>query len=174
MTIARRGLALALALASVVGCGDAVDSEVDAPTAGTCGGGGDRFVLDGAVVFETSSVGPVTVDGKIAGVNGLLASSELYTFSSRNPLVDLDAAGSQDVAAVNLKYLRGPQGADCSTAAGGCRGFFALGGTYTVIEVQPRYRATFELSDLRERTDYTNQPGPAMAGTISGCVDVHR
>ncbi len=173
MTIARRGLALALALSSVVGCGDAVDPEVDAPTAGTCGGG-DRFVLDGAVVFETSSVGPVTVDGKIAGVNGLLASSELYTFSSRNPLVDLDAVGARDVASLNLKYLRTPQGADCSTAAGGCRGFFALGGTYTVIEVQPRYRATFELSDLRERTDYTNQPGPAMAGTITGCIDVHR
>jgi len=43
-----------------------------------------------------------------------------------------------------------------------------------VIEVQPRYRATFELSDLRERTDYTNQPGPVMAGTITGCIDVHR
>jgi len=184
MTLPRPGLGLGLTLAlgSLVGCGEAVDpsgspdasTAVDAPSVGTCGGGGDRFVLDGAVVLETSSVGPVTVGGKISGVNGLLPSNELYTLSSRELLVDLDAVGVRDVALLNLKYLRSTQGADCSTAGGGCRGFFALGGTYTVIEVQPRYRATFELSDLRERTDFTNQPGPALAGTITGCLDVHR
>jgi|MudIll2142460700_1097286.scaffolds.fasta_scaffold13930_3 hypothetical protein len=169
-------LSLALVLASLVGCGDPTDSSSvpDASTSvGNCGGG-DRFVLDGPVMFTTSSVGPVTTNNKVSGVAGLLGTSELYTFSARNPLVDLDALGPHDVASVNLKYLRGPQGADCSTAAGGCRGFFALAGTYTVIEVQPRYRATFELSDLRERTDYSNQPGPAMAGTITGCLDVDR
>jgi hypothetical protein len=181
MTIAE--LSLALALASLVGCSDTADpvsipdasNTVDAPTSvGTCGDGVNRFVLDGAVTFETGSVGPITVDGKIAGVGSPLGSGEFYAFSSRNPLVDLDSMGLHDIATLNLKYLRGPQGADCSTAAGGCRGFFALAGTYSVIEVQPRYRATFELTDLRERTDYTNAPGPAIAGTITGCLDVRR
>ena len=167
-------LSLVFALASLIGCGGAdPSSTVDASSVDDCGGG-NRFVLDGAVVFETSSVGAVTTNDKVSGVAGLPGANELFTFSARNPLVDLDALGPHDVASINLKYLRGPQGADCSTAAGGCRGFFALAGTYTVIEVQPRYRATFELSDLRERTDYTNQPGPVMAGSITGCLDVTR
>jgi hypothetical protein len=41
-----------------------------------------------------------------------------------------------------------------------------------VLEVQPRYRATFMLSDLSERHDTTNQAGAPLAGTISGCLDV--
>lgn len=146
----------------------------DATASANCAAGDDRFVLAGSVAVESSSVAPVWSDSKVIGVNGAMPSAELFAFTTRSFADHLDAVGTHDVANVNLRYLAIPSGADCSTPSGGCRGFFALGGTYTVVEVQPRYRATFELTHLRERVDDSDQPGAAIVGTITGCIDTAR
>lgn len=151
-----------------------VGTEVDAPAAsGTCTPGNDRLLIDGAFVVDTQMVGFVTVGGKVIGVAGQHAGKTLG-FTVRDVLADdVDALGDHDVAAANMKHLEGPPATDCATAPlGTCIGFFALAGTFTVTEVQPRYRATFTLSELHERHDSSDQLGSALAGTVTGCIDV--
>jgi len=168
---------------SLAACGDPAAVGPDAPTStadaaldavtAACLPGTDRLSLHGAFEVETSSVAYVTSAGKIIGVGGVTAGKS-FAFSVRDVVhADVDTLGDHDVAATNLKFLEMTPGSDCATApAGSCTGFFALAGTYTVIEVQPRYRATFTLSDLSERHDNTNQAGAPLAGTITGCLDV--
>ena len=52
-----------------------------------------------------------------------------------------------------------------------CSGFYAQSGTFTVIQIHPRYQATFALGDLYERRDNSGANGAAMTGTITGCID---
>ena len=166
---------------SLAACGDPASVGPDAPAttadaaldavASACSPTIDRLSLRGAFEVETSSVAYVTSAGKVVGVAGVVAGKS-FAFSVRDVVhADVDALGDHDVAATNLKFLEMTPGSDCSTA-GSCTGFFALAGTYTVLEVQPRYRATFSLSDLSERHDNTNQAGAPLPGTISGCLDV--
>jgi hypothetical protein len=152
-----------------------VGTEVDAPAAnnGTCPLGSDRLVIDGAFTVDTQTIGFVTVAGKVIGVAGQHAGKTIG-FTVRDALGDdLDALGDHDVATKNMKHLESPPGTECETAPiGTCRGFFALAGTFTVSQVQPRYRATFTLTELHERHDSTDQLGAPIAGTVTGCLDV--
>jgi hypothetical protein len=184
MTSSPRSIALVLLLAACEhdsNVGSSVDAPpstgdaaLDAPAqAGTCTPGSDRLVLDGAFLVDTQSIAPVTVSGKVAGFGGLHAGNSASLLVRNTFTQDLDALGDHDVATTNLKYLEQPQGVDCTTEpAGTCKGFFALAGTFTVTALQPRYQATFTLTDLREHHDITDQLGPVIAGTITGCVDV--
>lgn len=181
-----RPLLVALSICGVTACGTtppppsgvdapagSTDAALDAPAANGCPRGADRLSLHGAFAVDTASVAFVTSAGKLVGVAGSHAGNP-FAFSVRDVLhQDLSTVGDHDVVATNLKYFEAPSGTDCATApAGTCRGFFALAGTYTVLELQPRYRATFALADLRERHDITNQAGAPLAGTITGCLDV--
>jgi hypothetical protein len=139
-----------------------------------CAGDADRILIDGAYSFVHGSPGLVTIDGKVIGVSGAIPGQppKTYSFVIRDIAAgDLDTVGAHDVAAQNLKFLEQPSGG-CDT--GGCTGFFAKAGTYTVTESAPRYRATFTLSDLAARTDATDTEGPALAGTITGCINAPR
>lgn len=176
------GLAFTL-LVALSACGDtepstatpdAATPTADAPASvGDCSGGGDQFVLSGPVSIESSSLGPVTVEGKVAGFSGATSSGRIFTFTKRHvPLDgDFESVGSHDVTTEPIKFLDKPFEGDCSTAADGCSGFFALAGTVTVTAIAPRFVATFELTDLYARSDNSDAPGPAIAGTITGCVD---
>lgn len=162
-----------------------VGSQVDAPGAtgdgaidgvtqpGTCILGNDRLLFGGPFVVDTMTVAYVTISDKVVGV-AAQQSGKTLSFTVRNALTqNLDTIGDHDVATTNLKHLEIPSGADCDTdPPGTCNGFFALAGTFSVTQIQPRYRATFILTDLRERHDNTNVLGPAIAGTITGCLDV--
>lgn len=138
----------------------------------TCGSGGDRFVFGGAMSVDSPSFGFVTVNSKVAGVAGAASPGELVSFGPRHIIgVDLEVLGDHDVAIENFMELRAPLNAMCEAGNTVCNGFYALAGTYTVLEVHPRYRATFMLSSLQERHDNTGMPGAAIAGSITGCVD---
>ncbi|MBS1122530.1 MAG: hypothetical protein H6Q90_4758 [Deltaproteobacteria bacterium] len=150
------------------------DSSIDGPPqSGACTPGNDRLLMNGAFVLDTQTITYVTVGGKVAGFGGPHG-GDTVSFSVRSALTqDLDALGDHDVATTNMKFLEQPTGVDCSTApAGTCNGFFALAGTFTVTQIQPRYRATFTLTDLREHHDITDQLGAPIAGTVTGCLDV--
>lgn len=136
-----------------------------------CTPGNDRLVIGGVFSIDTQQIANVTVSGKVVGVGGQHGGNTV-AFSVRDTLADdVATLGVHDVATTNMKQLEVPPGSDCSIA-GACTGFFALSGTFTVLEVQPRYRATFTLGDLHERHDNTNTEGPAIAGTVTGCLDV--
>jgi hypothetical protein len=129
----------------------------------------EEIELHGPVSLATRSAATVTSGGKIAGVNGSAGANRLYVLNVRPTAgKDLDAVGTYDVAMVPLQYLDQPLGG-CSGAAA-CIGFFALAGTIEVTAVQPRFRATFTLRDLRERADSNSSPGAAIPGEITGCV----
>jgi hypothetical protein len=156
--------------ASVATSDAAADGAVQA---GTCTPiGNDRLVMSAPFNVDTQSVAYVTVGGKLVGVGGLSAGKTL-AFSVRNVLTQsFDWTGDQDVALTNLKYLETPSGADCDTdPPGTCKGFFAVAGTFRILQTQPRFRATFELTDLREHNDTSNTAGPSIAGMVTGCVD---
>jgi hypothetical protein len=144
----------------------------DAPVDTSCGGGADHFAFTGAMSVDSPSFGFVTVNSKVAGVAGAASSGEIVSFGPRHILdVDLEALGDHDVAVANFMELRGPYNMSCDTGNTVCNGFYAQAGTYTVLSVHPRYHATFTLSALQERHDNSGTPGPAMAGSITGCVD---
>lgn len=148
-------------------------SPIDAPQSSSCATGSERLRITGAYAIDTSSAATVTRESTVIGLNGLHA-NKTYVLTVRNALTqDLGAVGSYDVATTNLKHLEIPPGADCDTApAGTCKGFFALAGTFIVESVQPRYRATFTLTDLREHSTHGDAPGAQIAGTATGCLDV--
>lgn len=151
--------------------GTEVDASTDGGSVAMCSPGSDRLVIGGAFSIDTQQIANVTVSGKVVGVGGQHAGNTV-AFSVRNTLTDdVGTLGAHDVSTTNMKQLEVPPGGDCSQA-GACTGFFALSGTFTVLEVQPRYRATFTLGDLFERHDDSNTPGPALAGTVAGCIDV--
>lgn len=163
-------------------CGhDSTIGSVEVDAAGTigpepladCATGTERLAITGAYKLDTQSAAPVTREGSVIGLNGLHASN-IYAFSVRNAITqDVGTVGTYDLSTTNLKHLEFPAGTDCDTApAGTCKGFFALAGTFVVKSVQPRYRATFTLTDLRERTTSGGAPGAAIAGTATGCLDV--
>jgi hypothetical protein len=153
--------------------GDSDDaSGADDEVPDVCDGTADRFVYVGAVEADHVDFGFTTVNGKIVGTGGAAQNRDLIAFTLRDPATyDLESLGDHDVALQNITALRAPLGATCETGNTQCRGFFALAGTYTVLEVHPRYRATFEISDLYERTDNFGPPGAAIEGTIRGCID---
>lgn len=147
------------------------DAAVDTPVVtGDCSSG-EHVTLQGAFTLDVPSAAVVTLSDKVIGVGGAPTPGTIYTLSVRRPtMTDLDAVGVHDVATTNLKYLAG---SGCSTA-GACTGFFALGGTVTVTETTPRYRATFTLTDLYHHDDTSDQLGAPIAGTITGCVNANR
>jgi|GEM_PF-6829743 len=177
MTTSLRLPLIALALAacnhdSSVGS-DTDGGVMDATAAGTCANGNDRLVMTGAYTIDTTAAATVTRDGIVIGLAGQVAGN-VYALGVRDALTqDLGTVGAFDVATTNLKHLEIPPGADCDVApAGTCKGFFALSGTFVVESVSPRYRATFTLGDLRERTTNGNTLGAPIAGTATGCLDV--
>lgn len=137
--------------------------------------GGDRFVLDGAFAIDSEELGPVTVEDKVAGFMGAAGGGNIFSLTKRHvPLDgDFDEVGVHDIAGVHVKYLEFPFNSDCSVS-GTCHGFFALAGTVEVLEVSPRFRATFSLTELVERSDNTDEQGAPIAGTVTGCVDSRR
>jgi hypothetical protein len=146
------------------------DAAVDALLA-LCAGG-DQMVLAGAWSLDTKALAVITVAGKATGINGSHMEGGFFLFSTRSLVgLDLEALGTHDISAKNLKYLQKPNGASCATP-GTCAGFFATGGSYTVGQVHPRYQATFTLTDLFQHNDSGDTPGAPIAGTITGCVDV--
>jgi hypothetical protein len=156
---------------AVVDAPTSSDAAVDTPVvAGDCSTG-EHVTLQGAFALDVASAAVVTLSDKVIGVGGAPTPGTIYTLSVRRPtMTDLDAVGVHDVATTNLKYLTGT---GCSTA-GACSGFFALGGTVTVTETSPRYRATFTLTDLYHHDDTSDQLGAPIAGTITGCVNANR
>lgn len=178
-------LCFAFALLFATACGDPDDHQNETPDASTsmtpdappvtgdCSGSGDRFVLNGAVTVASSSLGPITVEGNVAGWAGALGNARVFAFSKRRvPLDgDFESVGVHDISTEHVKFIDKLYNADCSTAAGGCTGFFALSGSVTITSITPRFVATFALADLYARTDDSNNLGQAMAGTITGCVD---
>ena len=174
--IARATLARLVATLGLVGCGgDAHPDTVDAaPTADAdptarCPGGA-HLALRGAVVLDTSSIAAATVNAKVVGVAGLAGADEIVLSLRHAVPGDLATVGSYDVATTNLKYLDMASGSAC--APGTCTGFFAVAGTYTVAQVQPRYQATFVLTQLLAHDDISDQAGAPIAGTVTGCIDV--
>lgn len=177
MTTSLRFALIALSLAacnhdSTVGT-DIDGGVTDGAQTGTCASGNDRLVMTGAYTLDTTAAAPVTRDGIVIGLAGQVA-GRVYSLVVRDALTqDLGTVGTFDVATTNLKHLETPPGTDCDVApAGTCKGFFALSGTFVVESVSPRYRATFTLGDLRERTTNGNTPGAAIAGTATGCLDI--
>jgi hypothetical protein len=144
---------------------DATVPDTDSASAGPCTD--ESFQLHGAIELVTDSAGTSTSDGKIAGVAGRSSPGRFYSFNARSILATLDTVGTYDVSTVNLKYFEQPMG---GCGDGTCVGFYAMAGTYEVTSTQPMYRATFTLSDLRERSEAGSTPGPSMQGTITGCV----
>jgi len=169
---------LLVACGSLVACGDPTgdpSAGADASSVATCGTGGEHVVLAGAVALDSASAGTITVDGKVGGINGRSTIGRFYALNLRDIVGggNLDSVGDHDIAMLPLKYIDKAPDVDCSQPSA-CRGFFALAGTWTVIETLPRYRASFVLSDLYRHDDTTNQLGAAMAGTVTGCVDANR
>jgi len=150
----------------------AVDHGADAATmANTCNGSGDAFVFSGAITaFEAYDFGMITSNGQIVGLAGSALNADVLSFNTL-PLKELETIGDHDVATETIQALRAPFNQSCDTGNTVCHGFYAHAGTYTVHAVHPRYQVTFTLSDLYERTDNAGPPGPAIAGTITGCVD---
>lgn len=138
-----------------------------------CPSGTTRLVLTGAHAVDMANVSPVEVSGNVTGVAGT-DGTDLVTFGLRQAFAaHLESLGEHDVAEKNLMFYQHPSGTDCAFAPlGVCKGFFAMAGTFTVLEVAPRYRATFTLSDLYERALTDSDPGAAIAGSITGCLDV--
>ena len=150
--------------------GDSPDAAAVVDT--SCGGGTDHFAFTGAVTVDSPSFGFITVNQKVNGVAGATQASEVMSFAPRHIInVDLEVLGAHDVAVENFMELVAPLNASCDTGTFDCTGFYATAGTYTVLSVHPRYHATFTLSSLFERHDNSGVPGPAMAGSITGCVD---
>ena len=78
--------------------------------------------------------------------------------------------GTYDVADRPMKYLEGLAD-DACTEAEPCDGFIAQGGTVDVLSLAP-FQATFSLSALTEATTATDgPPGPAIGGTVTGCLN---
>lgn len=165
-----------LACCFLIACGsspvaESPDAAPDAPPVGECADG-EHIKLAGAVALDVRSAGAATRSGKVIGIVGAPTPERLYTLATRSVLTaDLDALGDHDIAQVNLKYLDKITGSDCPTS---CTGLFALAGTFTVLENSPRYRATFTLTDLYQYDGDSNDLGPSVAGTITGCVNANR
>jgi hypothetical protein len=153
-------------------CSNSADDTATDAAVSTCTGGGDHFVMTGAIAADSVSFGLVTVNSKVTGIAGAAANTDLIAFSVRSALsADLDALGDHDIATQNIMELRAPFNTSCDTGNTVCHGFFAQAGTLTVAAVHPRYQATFTLSNLFERSDNSGPPGAAIAGAIAGCVD---
>ena len=150
----------------------AVDPGADAATVhNTCNGTADTFMFSGPITpFEAYDFGLVTSAGKVIGMAGSAFNTDVLSFNTK-VFKELDTVGDHDVATENIMALRAPFNYSCETGNTMCHGFFANAGTYTVHALHPRYQATFTLSDLYERSDNSGPPGPAIAGTITGCVD---
>lgn len=167
----RRGLVAALVVVSAA-CGGSDDSSSDTPGVATCTDT-TTFAMAGAFELAASSVSTVTVADRVVGISGS-TQGRVITFTVRRPATDnLDAVGSYDAATINIKYLQTTVGSDCAMA-GACDGFFALAGTIVVEETTPRFRATFELTDLYEHDDTSDELGPALPGSVNACIDVTR
>lgn len=161
-------------LLALLGCQPAshvgMQGGPDASSA-TCDGTSDAFAFSGAVTtFDAFDFGLVTLGGKVVGMAGSATNTDVLSFNSL-PLTELETLGDHDVATQNITSLRAPFNHSCDTGNTVCHGFFAHAGTYKVTAVHPRYQATFTLTDLFERTDNSDQPGAAIAGSITGCVD---
>ena len=134
----------------------------------------ERFILTGAVTLDAHSAAAFTISGKVGGVVGAPMPDRLYSLAPRAQLAtDFDVVGVHDIATVPVKFMDKKNNADCSEPDA-CRGFFALAGTLEVLEHDPRYRATFTLTDLYRHDDTTNTIGAPFAGTITGCVNANR
>ena len=173
-------LRLVLIAASLTACNhdssvgnevDAAGSGIDGTLSDACQAGSERLVITGAYTLDTASAATVTRNGTVIGLNGQVA-GKTYALGVRDALTqDLGTVGTFDVATTNIKHLEIPPQINCDTTQGLCKGFFALAGTFVVTSVQPRYHATFTLTDLRQRTTTSGAPGPAIAGTATGCID---
>ena len=156
----------------LVACGgDKHEGQPDAPDQiADCGGTTDRFLMTGPFTIDTPNFGFVTVNSKIAGMMGAATPSTDIAALTLGNVIANDLESDHDIASANLKYIREPLNSHCSDTAT-CEGFFAMSGSYHVVALTPRYQATFTLGDLHEHHSGTDQPGPAIAGTISGCVN---
>ena len=141
----------------------------DAPATASACAAGHELELHGAFEAVAPSAGVVTIDGKASGIAGGVG-GDVATFTLREWHPGIDLETDRDVATVNLGYLRQPSTGSCDSQP--CEGFYALSGTYHVIAVHPRYQATFMLGDLRARHTASDAPGDAVAGSVTGCIDV--
>lgn len=148
---------------------DAPTAMPDAPAAASPCTAGHELELHGAFEAISPSAGVVTIDGKASGVAGG-ASGDVVTFAIREWHPGIDLETDRDVADVNLAYLREPYMGSCAPTP--CEGFYAFSGTFHVLALHPRYQATFVLGDLRARHTATDAPGDAIAGSVTGCIDV--
>jgi hypothetical protein len=170
-------LKLMLPMVVLAACsGEDSPNTTDATQEVGCEGNGDRFVLDGAFAIDSDELGPVTVEGKVAGFMGAAGGGNVFALTKRHTPLDgdWDAVGEHDISGEHAKYLRFPFDDSSCATPGACSGFFALAGKVVVHAVEPRFLASFELTELFERSDSSDTQGAPIAGTITGCVDSRR
>lgn len=155
-----------LAFVILAACGSSPSVSPDASVApdvavSTCDSG-EHMTLHGAFDLDVASAATTTFGGHVIGITGATTPQTVYALSLRHVTMgNFDAIGDYDIATQNVKYL-----------ADG-HGFFALAGTLHVTQTTPRYRATFELTDLRAHDDTSDTLGAPIAGTVTGCVNAN-
>jgi hypothetical protein len=164
-----------LSLALLAACGNSGPDSEETPDSAIATGDcvGEHIILQGAVQLDVRSAAAATVDGKVAAFVGASTPTSAYSLSLRDILgTDLDTTGVHDIATKPLKYRNKTVDAECPGPD--CSGFFAMAGTFTVLETSPRYRATFTLSDLYLHDGDTNTLGAPISGNVTGCIDANR
>lgn len=123
---------------------------------------GEYISMHGAFELEVASAAASTYGGHVIAFVGAATPQRYYSLSLRHVTMgNFDAVGDYNIATQNLKYFEEDHG------------FFALAGTLHVTEVSPRYRATFELTDLHHHDDTSDTMGAAIAGSVTGCVNAN-
>ncbi|HTL37072.1 MAG TPA: hypothetical protein VL326_28250 [Kofleriaceae bacterium] len=141
---------------------DASPAMPDAPYSMASCDTGEYFSMHGAFDVEVASAGRVTSGGHVIAVVGAATPQRFYSLSLRHILTDnFDTVGDYDISAHNMKYFEEDHG------------FFALAGTVHVTQTTPRFRATFELTDLHHHDDQTDTMGAPIAGSVTGCVNAN-
>jgi len=140
----------------------------DDPAGASCAEEG--LSLSGAVTRSTRSASVITVGCAIIGIGGIdVSTQKSYSFVTRDVLhTNLNRVGTHDVSVEQVKFLEAESGDDC-TEPDQCTGFVAQAGTVEVASLDP-FSATFTLSALVESNDSTSTLGPAMSGTVTGCM----
>lgn len=88
---------------------------------------------------------------------------------------DIEDVGVYDVSTypynVHFQHYLWTQNG-CGRAEEGCKGFFALGGTWEVLTPYPNYLAVFQLTHLYDGAG--EDPGAALSGERHGCIRFNR
>jgi hypothetical protein len=141
---------------------DAPAASPDAPALVASCDTGEYISMHGAFELEVASAAAATSGGHVIAFVGAATPQRYYSLSVRRVLTgNFDAVGDYDVATQNMKFYEEDHG------------FFALAGTVHVTQTTPRFRATFELTDLHHHDDTSDTMGAPIVGSVTGCVNAN-